>query len=193
MMSQVCSYATESMKQSSVDSIAVRAAWTSNRSRRNRHAMAPQGVSQFIMTRTPPAARAAFEILGLDHVVLRVADAARMTRFYCAVLGCNVERESRELGLTQLRAGQSLLDLVAVDGALGRKGGRAAGAEGRNLDHLCLRIEPFDEAGLIAHLVSHGIAVGEIKTRYGADGFGPSLYIGDPEGNIVELKGAPGA
>ena len=135
--------------------------------------------------------RATFEILGLDHVVLRVRDAARMARFYCDVLGCSVERERPELGLIQLRAGASLIDLVSVDGELGKKGGAAPGKEGRNMDHLCLRIEPFDQNALIAHLVSNGVVVGEIKSRFGADGYGPSLYISDPEGNVVELKGPP--
>ena len=135
--------------------------------------------------------RVAFEILGLDHLVLRVTDMPRMTRFYCDVLGCNVERERRELGLLQLRAGVSLIDLIAVDGELGRAGGAAPGKTRRNMDHLCLRIEPFDENALITHLVSNGLAVGEIKSRFGADGHGPSLYISDPEGNVVELKGPP--
>ena len=132
-----------------------------------------------------------FHILGLDHVVLRVRDAGRMTRFYCDVLGCSVERERDDLGLTQLRAGQSLIDLVAVDSELGRKGGAAPGKKGHNMDHLCLRIEPFDASALLAHLVSNGVGVGEIKSRYGADGYGPSLYVSDPEGNVVELKGPP--
>ena len=135
--------------------------------------------------------RVTFEILGLDHVVLRVADRARMTRFYCDVLGCNVERERPELGLTQLRAGVSLIDFIAVDSELGRAGGAAPGKTRRNMDHLCLRIEPFDENALVAHLVSNGVAAGEIRSRFGADGYGPSLYISDPEGNAVELKGPP--
>ena len=113
--------------------------------------------------------RAAFESLALDHVVLRAANPARLTRFYCDVLGCSIERERPELGLTQLRAGVSL----------------------RNMDHLCLRIEPFDQNALVAHLVSNGVTVGEIKSRFGADGYGPSLYISDPEGNVIELKGPP--
>ena len=135
--------------------------------------------------------RVAFEILGLDHVVLRVTDVARMTRFYCDVLGCNVERERPELGLWQLRVGVSLIDLIAVDSELGRTGGAAPGKTRRNMDHLCLRIEPFDENALVAHLVSNGLTVGEIKSRFGADGYGPSLYISDPEGNVIELKGPP--
>src|ERR1700716_3026867 len=129
------------------------------------------------------------QILGLDHIVLRVRDSRGMARFYCEVLGCRVERVREDLGLTHLRAGESMIDLVAVDGELGRKGGAAAGVEGRNVDHFCLRIEPFDAAALVSHLASHGITAGEIKTRFGAEGDGPSLYLADPEGNVVELKG----
>jgi catechol 2,3-dioxygenase-like lactoylglutathione lyase family enzyme len=100
-----------------------------------------------------------------------------------------VERRVDELGLVQLRAGASLIDLVTVDGALGRQGGAAPGREGRNLDHFCLRIEPFDETALRAHLQAAAVDVGELASRYGAEGQGPSLYIRDPEGNTVELKG----
>jgi len=132
-----------------------------------------------------------FRILRLDHLVLRVSDVARMIAFYRDVIGCTLEKVQERLGLHQLRAGASLIDLVDVAGPLGRAGGRAPGAEGRNLDHLCLRIEPFDEAALREHLGRFGIAVGEVGNRYGAEGEGPSLYLQDPEGNVVELKGPP--
>jgi catechol 2,3-dioxygenase-like lactoylglutathione lyase family enzyme len=130
-------------------------------------------------------------VRGIDHLVLRVADLDAMLRFYAGVLGCAVERRVDELGLVQLRAGTALIDLVTVDGALGRQGGAPPGREGRNLDHFCLRIEPFDEAALRNHLQAAGVAVGELASRYGAEGQGPSLYIQDPEGNTVELKGPP--
>ncbi|MCE2999029.1 MAG: VOC family protein [Betaproteobacteria bacterium] len=132
-----------------------------------------------------------FSILGLDHVVLRVTSLARMQRFYCEVLGCTLERERPDLGMVQLRAGNALIDLVDVAGDIGRKGGVAPGREGRNMDHLCLRIEPFDPGAISAQLLRHGVVPGEIKLRYGADGQGPSLYLSDPEGNVVELKGPP--
>jgi len=130
-------------------------------------------------------------IRDIDHVVLRVVDLARMTRFYVDVLGCAVERRQDAIGLVQLRAGRSLVDLVPVDGVLGRKGGAAPGAEGRNLDHVCFRVDPFDEPAIRAWLVGHGVTAGESGSRYGAEGEGPSLYLDDPEGNTVELKGPP--
>jgi catechol 2,3-dioxygenase-like lactoylglutathione lyase family enzyme/GNAT superfamily N-acetyltransferase len=128
---------------------------------------------------------------GLDHLVLRVVDLDRMLRFYVGALGCSIERRQEAIGLVQLRAGASLIDLVPVDGPLGSAGGAAPGAEGRNLDHFCLRVEPFDEAGIRAQLADHGIDAGPTRARYGAEGEGPSIYLTDPEGNVVELKGPP--
>jgi len=128
---------------------------------------------------------------GLDHLVLRVVDLDAMTRFYVDVLGCSVERRQDEIGLVQLRAGRSLIDLVPVDGKLGRMGGAAPGAQGRNLDHFCLRVEPFDADAIRAHLAAHGVAAGRTESRYGAGGEGPSIYLSDPEANVVELKGPP--
>ena len=132
-----------------------------------------------------------FKIKNIDHVVLRVADAERAMRFYCDALGCVEERRSEDIGLYQLRAGTALIDIVPLESELGRLGGAGPGSEGRNLDHFCLRIEPFDEAALRAHLAAHGIEAGEVKKRFGAEGNGPSLYIADPDGNTVELKGPP--
>jgi len=124
----------------------------------------------------------------IDHVVLRVVDLDRALAFYCDVLGCAVEKRQDDIGLVQLRAGRSLIDLVPVDGPLGRSGGAAPGKEGRNLDHFCLRVDPFDEAAIRDRLRAHGIDAGPLATRYGAEGEGPSLYFDDPEGNIVELQ-----
>lgn len=129
----------------------------------------------------------------LDHVVLRVRDLEAMLGFYRDVLGCPVERREDTQGLVQLRAGRSLIDLVPVDGPLGRAGGAAPGTEGHNVDHFCLRVEPFDEAALRVHLQRHGVPVQEVARRYGAEGFGPSVYVVDPDGNTVELKGPPDA
>jgi catechol-2,3-dioxygenase len=137
---------------------------------------------------TPP-----FALRGLDHVVLRVIDLDRMRGFYKQVLGCTDERDQAEIGHYQLRAGQALIDLVTLDGRLGAMGGAAPGAEGRNLDHFALALDRFDDAAIRAHLAQHGVAVEQAGPRYGAEGEGPSIYISDPEGNIVELKGPPTA
>jgi glyoxylase I family protein len=126
----------------------------------------------------------------IDHVVIRVADLASITRFYCDVLGCSVEKEQRDIGLIQLRAGRSLIDLLKVGAKIDRPENGTPG-EGRNMDHLCLRVEGFDGEALKAHLQERGVRIGELGVRYGADGFGPSLYLFDPEGNMVELKGPP--
>ncbi len=132
-------------------------------------------------------------IRDIDHLVLRVADLEAMLRFYGDALGCAIERRSDALGLIQLRAGRSLIDLVPVDGELGRAGGAAPGPEGRNMDHFCVRVEPFDEAAIRHELAAHGYAAGPVEQRYGAEGLGPSIYVTDPEGNVVELKGPASA
>ncbi len=128
-------------------------------------------------------------IRGLDHVVLRVADVERALAFYCEVLGCSEERRIDALGLIQLRAGDHLIDLVDVNAPLGQAGGAAAGEQARNVDHFALQVQPFDEAAIRAHLEAHGVEPGEVGERYGAQGMGPSMYIRDPDGNTVELKG----
>jgi catechol-2,3-dioxygenase len=126
-----------------------------------------------------------FAILGIDHVVLRAADPAGLERFYVEVLGCTPER--RQGTLTQLRAGSALIDIVPAD-ALGPAGGTSR-LGGANLDHLCLRVAPFDAAAIARHLAAHGATCGAEASRYGAQGQGPSVYLTDPEGNGVELKG----
>ncbi len=128
-----------------------------------------------------------FAVQTIDHIVLRVRQLPRSLAFYCDVLGCTIEREQAALGLTQLRAGASLIDLVTLDGPLGA--GEPPGA-GRNLEHFCLTIAPFHESALIAWLGARGVPAREAGTRYGAQGEGRSFYVEDPDGNRVELKAA---
>ncbi|WP_416049890.1 VOC family protein [Cupriavidus basilensis] len=132
-----------------------------------------------------------FRILGIDHLVLRTGNVTALMRFYVDVLGCSVERVQAEFGLIQLRAGGGLIDLVALDGPLGRAGGAGPGREGRNLDHFCLRLDPFDADTIGTHLRAHGVEPGPVEMRFGAEGKGPSIYVHDPDGNMVELKGPP--
>ena len=125
---------------------------------------------------------------GLDHVVLRAKDIDRMLGFYRDVLGLPIAKHNKPLGLWHLKAGSSMIDLVDMFGPLGKAGGPTPG-EARNVDHLALKIEPFDEAAILAYFDSKGVNAEPAKTRFGADGNGPSIYLSDPEGNGVELKG----
>lgn len=131
-----------------------------------------------------------FALKNIDHLVLRVASLERSIAFYESVVGCQVVKRRDDLGLVHLGAGRSLIDLVSLDGRLGALGGAGPGREGRNVDHLCLRIEPFDAQALIAHLRACGVEpLGPVKDNFGAEGIGPSLYFKDPDGNVIEFKG----
>jgi catechol 2,3-dioxygenase-like lactoylglutathione lyase family enzyme len=141
-----------------------------------------------INTELRDAAAGAVRIAGLDHLVLRVASLERAIAFYHNVLGCRVERELQQPRLVQLRAGTSLIDLVPKGQTAGQTADTTAAAAG-NMDHFALRLEAFDAAALQAHLRRHGVDPGEVQERYGAEGYGPSLYFSDPDGNTVELKG----
>lgn len=128
-------------------------------------------------------------VRAVDHIVLRTVHVREMIDFYCDILGCTLERaRSEEIGLSQLRAGEALIDIVSVDSKLGRQGGEAPSATGNNMDHFCLQIEAFEESEMLDYLASHGVDHSGFETRYGAQGFGPSVYIKDPDGNTVELR-----
>ena len=132
--------------------------------------------------RTASRTGSPLRVKGLAHVVLRVSDMDRAIKFYENVLGLNVERRLSEIGLVQLRAGSAMIDLVP------QKEGEA---DGRNMDHYAVQIESMDVATLSAHLRRPGVDPGEVRRRYGAEGYGSSIYITDPDGNTVELKGPP--
>ncbi len=130
-----------------------------------------------------------FRVQCIDHVVLRVTDLQRSVDFYQRVLHCEVAKTRPDLGLIHLRAGVSMIDLIAVDGELGRRGGGAPARVGRNVDHICLRIDPFDELEIVRHLGEQGVSTqGQATVNFGAMGDGLSLYFADPDGNVIELK-----
>ena len=126
-----------------------------------------------------------FVVEELDHVVLRCRDQARMLDFYSRVLGLVEERRLEAIGLIQLRAGRSLVDLVPDADAAPR--------DHPNVDHVCLAIGAPDMDGVMAHLAAQGVEIiGGPMVRYGARGYGLSIYCRDPEGNVVELKRSEG-
>ena len=129
------------------------------------------------------------EIIGIDHIVLRTTKLEQMLAFYCDILGCKIQRQTpKETGLTQLSAGNALIDLVTVNSELGHMGGGEPTATENNLDHFCLQLKSVSQQDFIAHLKSNDINVGEFEQRYGAQGYGDSIYIADPQGNVVELR-----
>lgn len=132
---------------------------------------------------------APFEMLGLDHVVLRIQDLEKMRAFYIDVLGCTFVDHDTDLGLFQVRAGSALIDLVPLSGKIGSAGGAAPGIEGRNVDHFAIQVTPYDDEAIREYLGARGVELGETRIRGGAEGEGPAIYIKDPEGNTVELKG----
>jgi catechol 2,3-dioxygenase-like lactoylglutathione lyase family enzyme len=130
-----------------------------------------------------------FQIKHLDHVVLRVRDLERSVDFYTKVLGCSIRKKNEKLAMIHLGAGGSLIDLVDVQGPLGAAGGQAPGKAGHNVDHFCLRVDPFDETAILKHLKAFGVEADKAVMRYGAEGEGLSIYCLDPDGNQIELKG----
>ena len=129
------------------------------------------------------------ELRGIDHVVIRVHQLAPMLNFYRDILGACLKKENADMGLYHLSIGSSMIDLVPVDGKLGLQGGAPPGREGHNVDHIAIKIFPFDGEKIRKYLINQGVNSEEPVIRYGANGKGPSIYIKDPEGNGIELKG----
>ena len=130
-----------------------------------------------------------FSIQRIDHVVLRVRNIEHSLAFYTSVLGCDVKKRRDDLGMIHLSAGSSMIDLVDVNGSIGRQGGEPAGKQRHNVDHFCLRVEPFDEQAILRDLAAAGVAAETATMRYGAEGTGLSIYLSDPDDNQIELKG----
>lgn len=120
------------------------------------------------------------KISGIDHVVVRVTDLDRAIQFYSKVLGCTLEWRRDELCLAHLRVGTAFIDLLA--------GQPLPAGPGRNMDHLCLTVAGFDLETVSDHLRAHGVVVGAAAERFGASGWGQSIYIVDPDGNGLELR-----
>ena len=114
-----------------------------------------------------------FLIVGIDHILLRVNGMERNLALYEGVLGCTVETRIPRLGMVELRAGASHIDLVDVSSA----------DDGRNVDHFALAIERCDIEQVRNHLTSNGIVITEEREEDGS----VSLYVRDPSGNTIEL------
>ena len=123
-----------------------------------------------------------FTPLGLDHVVLRVGDQEKSTRFYVDVLGCTVDHVNERILLVHLRFGEHYIDLLPATA-------EAPAATAGGVDHVCLSIRCDDLTKAAEALRRRGVTIdGDIVQRRGAYGTGPSLYLRDPDGYVIELK-----
>src|ERR1700735_5824330 len=124
------------------------------------------------------------KVAEIDHVVLRCLDQNRAYDFYTRILGLSEERRIAQIGLIQLRAGRSMIDLVPANDPRVETG--------LNVDHVCIGIEApgFDEVRAYLRGQS-AVVMGERAVHYGGHAAGLSIYVRDPEGNTVELKQMP--
>jgi glyoxylase I family protein len=120
-----------------------------------------------------------FELLGLDHLLLHVRGMAEAELFYCGVLGCEVKHRMGRLGMIELSAGVTLVDIDDPNGAWALDGAE----RGRNLDHFAILTDGWDEPAMRAWLARHGVAIEEERAEEGE----LSFYLRDPSGNLVEL------
>jgi glyoxylase I family protein len=129
-----------------------------------------------------------FSLVGIDHVVFLVDDMSRAMEFYAKVLGCVPGYSYPALGIEQVWCGAALIVLWDTTHP-GAAGASPAVPGGRNVDHLCIATSPFAPEAMRAHLAVHGVAILREATHGGARGMGHSLYIRDPFGNVLEIKG----
>jgi len=126
-----------------------------------------------------------FTPLGLDHVVFRVEDQQASQRFYVDVLGCTVDHVNERISLIHLRFGEHYIDLLPATA-------EAPATVAGGVDHVCLSIQCDDLAKAADELRRRGVVIeGDVVQRRGAYGTGPSLYVRDPDGHVVELKPRP--
>ncbi|MBL4812473.1 MAG: VOC family protein [Rhodobacteraceae bacterium] len=129
-----------------------------------------------------------FTLAGLDHVVFLVDDMPVALKFYADVLGCVPGYSYPAMGMEQVWCGTALIVLWDTTHP-GAASAVPPVAGGRNVDHVCIATSPFEPAAMRAHLAAHGVEIEREATHGGARGMGFSVYIRDPFGNKLEVKG----
>jgi catechol 2,3-dioxygenase-like lactoylglutathione lyase family enzyme len=121
-------------------------------------------------------------VSGFDHLVLRVADVDRSLSWYCGELGLEAER------VDQWRRGDVLFPSLRIDPSTVIDL-LAAERTGENTDHICLVVDRFDLDAAAAS-GEWDVVMGPMEV-WGARGTGRSLYVRDPDRNVVELRCYP--
>lgn len=120
-------------------------------------------------------------VVGFDHLVLRCTDVERSLAFYCDRLGLEPVR------VDEWRRGEVLFPSVRIDTTTIID--LLAGVrDGTNVDHLCLVLVATDPRSLAASGQFDVVGDGAVDGLFGAQGFATSLYVRDPDGNVVELR-----
>lgn len=131
-----------------------------------------------------------FSLVGIDHVVFIVDDMDAALDWYRRVLGCEIGYSYPALGMEQVWAGAALIVLWDITHP-GGAGAVPPVAGGRNVDHVCIATSAFAPEAMRAHLAREGVEIEREAVHGGARGMGFSIYIRDPFGNKLEIKGPP--
>ena len=125
------------------------------------------------------------KVIGFDHLVINTRDVDRAIEFYRDVLGLEILREEEfragKVGFVSVRVtDETIIDV------------RPSASDQpfvKNVDHICVRLAPTDLMRVKDELRARGLETqDEVNTRWGAQGYGESLYVDDPEGQTIELK-----
>lgn len=142
------------------------------------------------MTAYPHNTQTPFNVVGLDHVVILVTDMQKALDFYQGILGLPHGYAFPDIAMEQLWVGTELLVLIDISTPKGA-GAIPPVSGGRNMDHFCISLVPYDKDALRAYLVDQGVEIVNEAFHSGARGMGEAIYVLDPFGNKVELKGPP--
>jgi catechol 2,3-dioxygenase-like lactoylglutathione lyase family enzyme len=122
----------------------------------------------------------------IDHETLPVRDLERTLEFYCGRLGCTLvdrsEYDQKIRPIVQLGIGDQHIHIWPTGEDF------TVPPETHLFPHLCLEVADVDLGELADGWRAEGLRVSGPHNFVGAKGYGPGIYVWDPDGHIVELK-----